>query len=154
MSGKKVTAIVEEAITPIAESFGYEIVDVEYIKKFNGMNLTIFITKPDGITLNDCETFSRAIDEPLERLNPTNDEGYTLNISSPGMDRPLKSQKDFKRNLNKEIELNFYATINGKKQTSGLLKSFTETTIIIDENGDNIEYELNKISKIVPIIRF
>lgn len=153
MSGKKVTTMVEELVVPIAEKMGYEVVDIEYLKKYNGMNLTIFLDKEGGITIDDCEAFSRAIDEPLEELNPTNDESYTLNISSPGIDRPLKNERDFKRNLNKEISLKFYAQIDGKKEVMGILENYSSTTITINENGTSKTFELNKISQILPIIR-
>ena len=153
MSGKKVVTLVEEMATPIAEKMGYEIVEVEYAKKFNGMNLTIFITKEGGIKIEDCEAFSRAIDDPLEELNPTNDESYILNVSSPGLDRPLKNEKDFKRNMGKEIELKFYAQINGKKSVSGVLEGYAENSITINVGGTQNTYELNKISQILPIIK-
>lgn len=153
MSGKKVVTLVEELVTPIAENMGYEIVEVEYAKKYNGMNLTIFITKEGGINIEDCEAFSRAIDNPLEVLNPTNDESYILNVSSPGLDRPLKNEKDYKRNLGKEIELKFYAQINGKKSVEGVLNSYTQSSITIDVDGTLNTYELNKISQILPIIK-
>ena len=132
---------------------GYEIVEVEYAKKYNGMNLTIFLDKEGGITLDDCEAFSKEIDPILEELNPTNDESYILNISSPGIDRPLKNEKDFNRNLNKEITLKFYASIDGKKETCGVLKDFSNSSITINENGTNKTYELSKISQILPIIK-
>lgn len=132
---------------------GYEIVEVEYAKKYNGMNLTIFLDKEGGITLDDCEAFSKKIDPILEELNPTNDESYILNISSPGIDRPLKNEKDFNRNLNKEITLKFYASIDGKKETCGVLKDFSNSSITINENGTNKTYELSKISQILPIIK-
>ena len=154
MSGKKVVTLVEELVTPIAEEMGYEIVDVEYLKKYNGMNLTIFITKEGGINIEDCEAFSRAIDDPLEELNPTNDESYILNVSSPGLDRPLKNEKDFKRNMGTEIEVKFYAQIDGKKRVEGILHDDSADTITLKINDTLSTFELNKISQILPIIKF
>lgn len=154
MSGKKVVTLVEELVTPIAEEMGYEIVDVEYLKKYNGMNLTIFITKEGGINIEDCEAFSRAIDDPLEELNPTNDESYILNVSSPGLDRPLKNEKDFKRNMGTEIEVKFYAQIDGKKKVEGILHDYSADTITLKINDTLSTFELNKISQILPIIKF
>lgn len=152
MSGKKVITLVEELVTPIADKMGYEIVEVEYAKKYNGMNLTIFITKDGGINIEDCEAFSRAIDGPLDELNPTNDESYTLNVSSPGIDRPMKNEKDFKRNIGNEIELKFYAQVDGKKVIDGILESYTSTSITINTDGTSKTFELNKISQILPVI--
>ena len=98
---KNVKQQVFDLVAPIAESFGLEVVEVEYAKKHDGMNLTVFIDKEGGITINDCETLHRAIDEPLDQLNPTDDQPYILNVSSLGLDRPLTTQRDFIRNKGK-----------------------------------------------------
>ena len=103
---KNVKQQVFDLVAPIAESFGLEVVEVEYAKKHDGMNLTVFIDKEGGITINDCEMLHRAIDEPLDQLNPTDDQPYILNVSSLGLDRPLTTQRDFIRNKGKEIEVN------------------------------------------------
>ena len=80
----KVLDIVEEKINPIIEKLGYEVVEVEYGKKVDGMNMTFYIDKKGGITLDDCEIVHKAIDAPLDEINPTGDEKYILNISSCG----------------------------------------------------------------------
>ena len=91
---------VEKLVAPIAESFGCELVEVEFAKKHNGDNLTVFIDKKDGyIDIVDCETVHTAIDEPLDELDPTQGKPYTLNVSSPGIDRPIVTDKDFARNI-------------------------------------------------------
>ena len=82
MSKKSVSDLVQEMATPIVENLGYELVEVRYAKGFSGMELTLFIHSKNGISLDDCERVSRAVDEPLEELNPTNDMPYTLNVSS------------------------------------------------------------------------
>ncbi|MBQ9790630.1 MAG: ribosome maturation factor RimP, partial [Clostridia bacterium] len=78
----KITEKVHEFLNPIVQNLGYEIVDVEYEKKFDGFNLTIFIDGENGISLDDCEKVHTAIDEPLDELDPTNGASYTLNVSS------------------------------------------------------------------------
>ena len=117
---------VEEFLEPIILELGYELVEVEYAKKQNGMNLTVYIDSKQGITLSDCEKVHKTIDEPLDELDPTNNAPYTLNVSSCGLDRPLKNDKDYNRNIGEEIEISLYSKVNGKKSFVGKLESFDE----------------------------
>ena len=94
---------VRQALTPIIENLGFEIVDVEYVKRADGMNLTIYIDISRGVTIDDCETVHNAVNPVIDELNPTQDQPYIFNISSPGLDRPFKTQRDFERNYGKEV---------------------------------------------------
>ena len=99
-------------------------------KKNTGMNLTIFISKPDGnVDLNDCEKLFKALDEPLDSADPTNGSPYIMNISSLGLDRPIKSDKDFNRCLNSEVTVKTYEAIDSAKQFEGTLSSFNNNEI-------------------------
>ena len=94
---------IEEVIAflqPIAEAVGVEIVDAEW--NMREKSLTVFIDREEGVDLITCEKFHRAIDAPLDELDPTFGEGYTLNCSSPGLDRPFKKPRDFERNMGKK----------------------------------------------------
>ena len=128
----KTVEIVEEKICPIIEDLGYEVVEVEFAKKVDGMNLTFFIDSPNGITLDDCEKVHKAIDEPLDEINPTGDVKYILNVSSCGLDRPIRTNKDLQRNLGKEVDIKLYKAINKKKEFTGKLVGFTDETITIE----------------------
>lgn len=150
----KVKTICEEKVVPFIENMGYEVVEVEYVKKSDGMNLTFYIDKEDGIKIEDCEMVSKSIDGLLEDLNPTDNSPYILSVSSPGLDRPLKTDRDLKRNVDKEIEITLFAKTNGKKKYEGILKNFDENNIVMEINGENIDFERNKIAHIVPIIKF
>ena len=150
----KVKSICEEKVVPVIEEMGYEVVDIEYAKKSDGMNLIFYIDKDEGVKIEDCEKVSRAIDGLLEELNPTDDSPYILSVSSPGLDRPLKTERDFKRNLNKEIEVTLFAKIDGCKMYTGLLKSYNEQEIEIEINGQSMIIEKSKIAHIVPVIKF
>ena len=150
----KVCEAVENFITPFAEQCGVEILEVEYAKKSDGMNLTIFIDKEGGITLDDCERLHRLIDEPLDELDPTDGKPYTLNVSSPGLDRPLKNQKDFKRNLNKEITVKLFAALNGKKIYQGFLRDYDEETFVLETEKGLVKFEKKKTALVEPLIRF
>ena len=149
----KVKLLCEEKISPVIESLGYEVVEVEYVKKSDGMNLTFFIDCDKGVELSDCEKVSREIDPVLEELNPTDDQPYILSVSSPGIDRPLKTERDFKRNLGKEIEITLFAKVDGKKKFKGTLVSFDEKNVTIEEKKQ-ISFEREKIAHIAPVIKF
>ena len=93
---KNISDLVLENIKPLFKG-DITLVDVEYTKKADGMHLTIYIDKADGVTVDDCVEVSRLVDQPLEDLNPTNDEPYFLDISSYGLDKPLKFDWQFKK---------------------------------------------------------
>lgn len=131
----KVVDLVNEKICPIIEEMGYEVVEVEYAKKVDGMNLCFYIDSPNGVNIDDCEKVHKAIDGPLDELNPTEDVAYILSVSSCGLDRPIKTDKDLKRNLNKLVDVKLYAPLNKRKTFTGNLKSFNENEIVVDENG-------------------
>ena len=150
----KVADQVFELVAPIAEGFGLEVIEVLYEKKFDGMNLTIVIDKEGGVTINDCEKLHRAIDGPLDVLDPI-DVAYILNVSSPGIDRPLTLERDYKRNLNKKISVKLYKPLEGKKIYDGVLISYDEENFTIEtKNGKQITFNKKDTAKVEPIIEF
>ena len=151
----KISEKIEEFLTPIVEELGYEIVEVEFAKKYNGDNLTVFIDKPGGgININDCETVHNAIDEPLDELNPTNDKPYTLNVSRPGIDRPIVTDKDYNRNIGEVLEVKLFEAIQKKKLFVGTLINFSAETVTLDMDGKELEIERKKIAKATKYINF
>ena len=104
----KVIDMVEEHITKAVAELGYEIIEITYKKYLGDMNLTIFIDKDGGVDLNGCELVHRTIDPILDEIDPTSGEKYILNVSSPGIDRPLKVERDYKRNLDKEVNVSLF----------------------------------------------
>lgn len=153
MAGK-VKTICEEKVAPVIENLGYEVVEIEYAKKSDGMNLTFYIDKDEGVNIDDCELVSKTIDPLLEELNPTDDAPYILSVSSPGIDRPLKTERDFKRNLNKEIEVTLFAKIDGKKIFEGVLEKYDDETITLFIKDKQIILNRSQIAHIVPVIKF
>ncbi len=149
----KVADEVFALVAPIAESFGLEVVEVLYEKKYDGMNLTVVIDKDGGVTIDDCERLHRAIDAPLDELDPI-DTSYTLNVSSPGIDRPLKTERDYRRNLNKKIAVRLYTPLNGKKLFDGVLTSYDENVFTIDMGGKQLTFNKKDTAKVEPIIEF
>lgn len=150
----KVSDQVLALVQPIAESFGLEVLEVLYEKKFDGMNLTVVIDKDGGVTIDDCEKLHRAIDEPLDELDPI-DCAYILNVSSPGLDRPLKLERDYKRNLNKKILVKLYKPMDGKKSFEGVLIAYDEETFDIQsKNKEILKFNKKDTAKVEPIIEF
>ncbi len=148
---KMLTAIYD-TIEPIIKELGYSICDIEYKKKYECMNLIIYIDNNNGITLNDCEIVHKAIDEPLDMLDPTNGKPYTLNVSSPGIDRPLRNVNDYKRNIGKMVEVSLFAKVDGNKKYSGEFGSWTDTDITILIDGKPQTFAIKDITIIKPII--
>ena len=136
----------------IAEPMGIEIVDVEWNDR--SAELTVFIETESGVDLDTCEKFHNAIMEPIDELDPTYDKPYTLNVSSPGLDRPFKTQRDFERNLSNEVEIKLYAPLKGKKYLEGVLTEFDENSVTIKLQNEEIKISLNKIAKINKAIKF
>lgn len=152
----KITDLVKEKINPIIEEMGYEIVDTEFAKKIDGMNLTFYIDNDSGITLDDCEKVHKAIDGPLDELNPTNDNKYILNVSSVGLDRPLKSDNDFKRNIGKKVDITLYKPLNliKRKRFTGILLSFNSEEVFISEDNTEIQIPRKMIGNMVLHLDF
>lgn len=150
----KVVQICEQKINPIITELGYEVVEVEYAKMSKGMNLTFFIDSPNGITIDDCEKVNDAITDVLDEINPTNDESYTLNVSSPGLDRPIKNYNDFLRNKGKLVEISLYTQVDKKKNYQGLLEDFTDENVCLIIDNKPKTFERKNVSKISPVIEF
>ncbi|MCT4544181.1 MAG: ribosome maturation factor RimP [Vallitalea sp.] len=130
-----VETLAEEVLNPILVKNEFELVDVEYVKEASNWYLRIFIDKEGGITIDDCEIVSRAFDSDFEDKDPIK-EPYILEVSSPGLDRPLKKDKDFARNIGKKVEVKLYKAIDKQKEFVGILKGFDDDSITLElENG-------------------
>ena len=129
---------VEEAVEKIAEeilaSTDYELVDVEYVKERDWF-LRIYIDKKGGVGLDDCQEVSGLLDEQIEKLGILNDR-FILEVSSPGLDRALKKEKDFKREMGKKVDITLYKPINGEKNITGVLTGYAENSITIDDTRE------------------
>ncbi len=132
----------EEILLPIIEEHGFELVDVEYVKEGSSWYLRAYIDKPGGITIDDCEAVSRKLSDQLDEKDYIED-AYILEVSSPGLGRPLKKEKDYKRSLGAEVEIRTYRMIEKQKEFIGILKGYDENTVTI-ETGDGIEKIFDK----------
>ncbi len=149
----KVSEQVTALVTPIAQSMGLTVLEVLYEKKYDGMNLTVVIDKEGGVTIDDCEMLHRAIDGPLDELDPI-ENSYTLNVSSPGLDRPLKLEWDYKRNLGKKISVKLYKPLDGKKTFQGILSSYDENCFVLDTGSKQISFSKKDTALVLPVIEF
>lgn len=132
----------EEILLPIVEEYGFELVDVEYVKEGGTWYLRAYIDKPGGISIDDCETVSRRLSDILDEKDYI-DESYILEVSSPGLGRPLKKEKDFKRSLGEEVEVRTYRMIDKQKEFTGILKRYDKDTVTI-ELADETEKTFEK----------
>ncbi|MBR4795903.1 MAG: ribosome maturation factor RimP [Lachnospiraceae bacterium] len=137
----------EALLEPIVEANNFELVDVEYVKEGSDYYLRAYIDKEGGITIDDCELVSRAFEDKLDKENFIKDP-YVLEVSSPGLTRPLKKEKDFARSIGKLIEIKTYKAINKEKSFTGTLKSYDDDTVTIDLDGALLSIERANISLI------
>ncbi len=150
----KIAEAAERVVRPIVEANGVELVDVEYKKVFGTPTLTVYIDKPGGVSLDDCERVHMAIDAPLDELDPTQGQPYNLNVSSPGLDRPLKTARDFERKIGEKIEVSLYAPVDGEKKFLAVLSEVRGEEITLDDNGKTVTLQLKQIAAAKPYIEF
>lgn len=143
----------EGYITPILDRMGFELIDVEYVKEAGEYFLRAYIDKPGGININDCVDVSREMNEILDREDYIAD-AYTFEVSSPGLGRPLKKEKDYIRNLDKEIEIHTYKAIEKQKEFFGILKAYDESTVTISSDDKELVFNKSDISLIRQAIDF
>lgn len=144
----------ESFIQPIVDKYHFELVDVEYVKEGSDWYLRAYIDKEGGITVNDCETVARRMNELLDEEDFIPDS-YTFEVSSPGLGRPLKKEKDYIRNMGKEVEIRTYRAINRCKEFYGILQSYDADSVTIsDEDGQTLTFQKTEIALIRQAVRF
>ncbi|RGX92695.1 ribosome maturation factor RimP [Roseburia sp. OF03-24] len=138
----------EELITPILDRMNFELVDVEYVKEGGTWYLRAYIDKEGGITVNDCEAVAREMNEILDKEDFVEDS-YVFEVSSPGLGRPLKKEKDYVRSMGKEVEIRTYRAINREKEFYGILSAYDENTVTIKtEDETEMTFEKSDIALI------
>lgn len=143
----------EELLLPIVEECGFELVDVEYVKEAGNWYLRGYIDKTGGITVNDCEAVSRIFSDKLDE-NDFIEDSYIMEISSPGLDRPLKKEKDFARSMGKPVEIRTYRPIEKQKEFCGILTAYDSNSVTIDEEGSRRVFDKKDIALIRLAIEF
>ena len=144
----------EALITPILNSMGFELVDVEFVKEAGEWYLRSYIDKEGGITINDCEAVSRLFSEKLDEEDFI-EESYIMEVSSPGLGRPLKKEKDYKRSMGKELEIRTYKAIDREKEFYGILQAYDDSSVTIEtEEGTTRTFDKKDIALIRLAIHF
>ena len=121
----------EAMLAPIVEANGFELVDVEYVKEAGNWYLRGYIDKPGGITVDDCEVVSRALSDLLDKHDFIED-AYVLEVSSPGLGRPLKKEKDFARSIGEEVDVRTFRAISHQKEFTGILRDYDKEKIVLE----------------------
>ena len=153
-SGKNVASVVREIVTPVADEMGFFIWDVEFVKEGADKYLRITLDNEEGININDCEKFHRAIDPLLDEADPIS-EAYILEVSSPGIERELKYPEHIDACEGWDVEVKLYAPKNGTKQFRGVLVGYDENgNIVIENGGENISFKPEEVAKISTYFDF
>ena len=134
---EQIEAQVEALVTPIIEENRFELVDVEYVKEAGTYYLRVYVDKERGITIDDCEVVSRALSDKLDEKDLI-EESYILEVSSPGLGRPLKKERDFARSIGKEVEIRLYKPLNHEKEYTGVLKAYDAQGVMIETEDEEI----------------
>ncbi|MBO5459055.1 MAG: ribosome maturation factor RimP [Lachnospira sp.] len=138
----------EELIQPLIDAHNFELVDVEYVKEGSDWYLRVYIDKEGGITVDDCEVISRAFNEILDREDYIPDQ-YIFEVSSPGLLRPLKKEKDYKRSIGKLIDIKLYKAQDKQKEFTGVLKAYDDETVtLVMDNEEEKTFERANLAMI------
>ena len=143
----------EDLLTPIVEKFGVSIYDVEYVKEGANWYLRVYADKEGGINIDDCVTISRALEAKLDEKDVIED-AYILEVSSPGLGRQLKKDRDYKRSLGEEIEFKLYKARNKQKEFEGILKDFNENTFTITLDDEDVVFDRKDVAMMRLAVHF
>ena len=138
----------EELLIPILEKYEFELVDVEYVKEAGTWYLRAYVDKPGGIAINDCEVVSRELSDLLDQKDFI-DDSYILEVSSPGLGRPLKKERDFARSIGAEVEIRTYRMVEGRKEFTGVLEEYDSESVTVSyEDGTKQNFDRKEIALI------
>lgn len=154
MARKKIEDIVTELALPIAEKHSFELVDVEYLKEGAHWYLRVYIDKPGGITIDDCQMVSEELGKKLDKADPIQ-QSYYLEVSSPGLDRPLKKERDFERYKGEQVEVKLFQPVYKQKVFEGELLGLENNIISIKlDDGSVMEFDRDKTATVKRVIKF
>ena len=137
----------EAFLLPVLAKHNFELWDVEYVKEAGTWYLRAYIDKEGGIAVNDCEVISRILSDWLDQTDFIEDS-YILEVSSPGLGRPLKKERDFERSLGEEVEIRLYKALNKQKEFTGILKAYDKETVTIETAEGELVFDRPDIALI------
>lgn len=153
MAKKDIEAKTEALLNPILDEFQFELWDVEYVKEGSEYYLRAYIDKEGGITIDDCVDVSRKLSDKLDEDDFIDGE-YILEVSSPGLGRALKRERDFEKSIGREIDLKLYKAINKEKEFSGILKGYDKEKIVVEMDGEDKEYLRSDLASVKLHVEF
>ena len=148
----KVTDIVEALARPIAEEKGCTLWDVEYVKEAGVWYLRLYIDKPGGVSIDDCEAVSRPVSDALDQADPI-EGSYTFEVSSAGADRALKKPEHFARFLGEAVEVKLYRPRDGRKELVGVLKGYEDGAVTLEADGEETVLTKQEIAQVRLYLR-
>jgi ribosome maturation factor RimP len=146
MGRVNIVALVTDWVEQIVKDSDLELVDVEYVKEQTGWILRVFLDKPDGIDLEDCQRVSVILDKKLDEEDPISG-AYSLEVSSPGLERPLRKAADYERFVGRQVQIRTYSGIHGRKRFEGTLEGLQGEYVLLKWEGETIEIPLELVSK-------
>ena len=153
MNKKQIIDTVESYLEPILNELHYELVDVEFVKEGPSYYLRIYIDKDGGVNIQDCQMTSRAIEKVLHEKDPI-EEPYILEVSSPGLDRVLKKDKEFQRFQGRLVDVKLYKAVDGEKQYTATLVNKDDEKLYLDDEGTPLEFEMKNVAIVRLAITF
>ena len=153
-TAKNIAEAVRELITPTAESLGLWLWDVEFVKEGARRVLRVTIDSDEGITIDDCERMHRAIDPVLDEADPI-EESYDLEVSSPGIERDLRTDMHIDLSVGEEVEVRFFAPVNGQKSVKGVLAGRDDAgNVLVEVDGEVCAFARSAVAKLQTVFEF
>ncbi len=149
----KIADLVYDTIKPLFKN-DIKLLEVEYVKKSDRMHLVVYIDKDTGVSIDDCVYVNDLISDTIDELNPTKDEKYVLDVSSYGLDRPLKYDWQFKKYQNQKVNVKLYKKLDGKKEFVATLLGKDDKQYYFNLNDENITINIIDVANITPYIEF
>ena len=141
------TEQIEQLVFPVLQGMGFELVDVQFVHEHGQQVLRFLVDKPGGITLDDCATISDQVGSHLDSTDLIK-QRYSLEVSSPGLNRPLKKEADFGRFTGERVEVKLFAPLNGRRHFKGVIQSVSAgIVVVVDESGTSFSIPLADVAK-------
>ena len=153
MSRKDIEAKTEALLMPILDEFGFELWDVEYVKEGSEYYLRAYIDKEGGITIDDCVDVSRKLSDKLDEDDFIDSE-YILEVSSPGLGRTLKSDRDFSKSIGRDTDIKLYKPVDKVKEFEGILKAFDNDTLTFLIDGNERVFNKSEVASVKLHVEF
>lgn len=151
MNKKSIEESVRKMVIDVIKNTDLEILDIEYVKEGPFKYLKVYLDKPDGITVDDTADVSRVLNKKLDEKDLIKEQ-YFLEVSSPGIERPFKTDVDYQKNIGEKVEAKFFKPVDGKKSVSGILMKKNEDIVVIQNNEGNMTINIKDISKINKVL--